>query len=483
MQVPFLDLKAQHAPLEEELTAAFRTIVRGAAFVGGPEVEAFEREFAAFCHVPGAVGVSSGTDALRFAYLAMGVKPGDEVITVPNSFIATTEALTQAGAAVRFVDVLPDTLLMDPTKLAAAITPRTVGIVPVHLYGTPADMDPIQEIARAHGLWVVEDAAQAQGAVYMGRRAGTMGEMAAFSFYPGKNLGACGEAGAVTSADAGRLEFVRKLREHGQAQKYYHDIEGYNGRLDALQAAFLRIKLRRLEQWNQARRALAALYRQRLSEAADVRIVAETPGSRSVYHLFVVRVPERDRRGPPRGPGGPPAGRVPAFAPGRRVVSRDGAGGGGDPQPADVSRDAVRPGRVRLRHAARVLRWAAEPLGGAGDDTAHAGVTATAPQLAVAEQGREELPGVSGVPDPYYVSVAYSHEPTDPRIRRHCEAMARRGWRVVHIGLAGPGESRVGRLNGVVLLRWSRRRYRGAGLLRYGWSYLQFSGSGGWLPG
>ena len=295
MQVPFLDLKAQHAPLEEELTAAFRTIVRGAAFVGGPEVEAFEREFAAFCHVPGAVGVSSGTDALRFAYLAMGVKPGDEVITVPNSFIATTEALTQTGAAVRFVDVLPDTLLMDPTKLAAAITPRTVGIVPVHLYGSPADMDPIQEIARAHGLWVVEDAAQAQGAVYMGRRAGTMGAMAAFSFYPGKNLGACGEAGAVTSADAGRLEFVRKLREHGQAQKYYHDIEGYNGRLDALQAAFLRIKLRRLEQWNQARRSLAALYRQRLSEAADVRIVAETRGSRSVYHLFVVRVPERDR--------------------------------------------------------------------------------------------------------------------------------------------------------------------------------------------
>ena len=295
MQVPFLDLKAQHAPLEEELTAAFRTIVRGAAFVGGPEVEAFEREFAAFCHVPGAVGVSSGTDALRFAYLAMGVKPGDEVITVPNSFIATTEALTQAGAAVRFVDVLPDTLLMDPTKLAAAITPRTVGIVPVHLYGTPADMDPIQEIARAHGLWVVEDAAQAQGAVYMGRRAGTMGAMAAFSFYPGKNLGACGEAGAVTSADAGRLEFVRKLREHGQAQKYYHDIEGYNGRLDALQAAFLRIKLRHLEQWNRARRAIAALYRGRLSEAPDVRIVAETPGSRPVYHLFVVRVPERDR--------------------------------------------------------------------------------------------------------------------------------------------------------------------------------------------
>src|SRR6266516_2844239 len=216
MQVPFLDLKAQHASLEAELTEAFRAIVRGAAFVGGPEVEAFEREFAAFCH-------AHGTDALRFGNLAMRIEPVDVVITVPNSFIATTEALTQAGAAVRFVDVLPDTLLMDPTELAAAITPRTVGIVPVHLYGTPADMDPIQEIARAHGLWVIEDAAQAHGAVYKGRRAGTMGAMAAFSFYPGKNLGACGEAGAVTSADAGRLEFVRKLREHGQAQKYYHD--------------------------------------------------------------------------------------------------------------------------------------------------------------------------------------------------------------------------------------------------------------------
>ncbi len=295
MQVPFLDLKAQHAALEGELTEAFRAVVRGAAFVGGPEVEAFEREFAAFCHADGAVGVSSGTDALRFAYLAMGIKPGDEVITVPNSFIATTEALTQAGASVRFVDVLPDTLLMDPRQLAAAITPRTVGIVPVHLYGTPADMDPIQGIARAHGLWVIEDAAQAQGAVYKGRRAGTMGAMAAFSFYPGKNLGACGEAGAVTSADAGRLAFVRKLREHGQAQKYYHDIEGYNGRLDALQAAFLRIKLRRLEQWNQARRSIAVQYRESLSAASDVRIVAETPGSSSVYHLFVVRVPERDR--------------------------------------------------------------------------------------------------------------------------------------------------------------------------------------------
>src|SRR5947208_5221006 len=295
MQVPFLDLKAQHAGLEGELTEAFRAIVRSAAFVGGPEVDAFEREFAAFCHADGAVAVGSGTDALRFAYLAMGIKPGDEVITVPNTFIATTEALTQAGASVRFVDVLPDTLLMASTQLARAITRRTVGIVPVHLYGTPADMDPILRVAERHGLWVVEDAAQAQGATYKGRPAGTMGAMSAFSFYPGKNLGACGEAGAGTSSDAGRLAFVRKLREHGQAQKYYHDIEGYNGRLDAPQAAFLRIKLRRLEQWNRARRAMAALYRGRLSEVPDVRLVAETPGSRPVYHLFVVRVAERVR--------------------------------------------------------------------------------------------------------------------------------------------------------------------------------------------
>ncbi|TMB98123.1 MAG: DegT/DnrJ/EryC1/StrS family aminotransferase [Chloroflexi bacterium] len=277
------------------MTEAFRAIVRDAAFVGGPEVDGFEREFAAFCHADGAVGVASGTDALRFAYLAMGIKPGDEVITVPNTFIATTEALTQAGASVRFVDVLPDTLLMDPKQLAAAITPRTVGIVPVHLYGTPVDMDSIEAVAQAHGLWVIEDAAQAHGATYKGRHVGTMGAMAAFSFYPGKNLGACGEAGAITSSDAGRLAFVRKLREHGQAQKYFHDVEGYNGRLDALQAAFLRIKLRHLDQWNHTRRSIAARYRENLSGVSDVRIVAETPGSSSVYHLFVVRVPERDR--------------------------------------------------------------------------------------------------------------------------------------------------------------------------------------------
>jgi dTDP-4-amino-4,6-dideoxygalactose transaminase len=295
MEVPFLDLKTQHVALETELVQAFQDVLRNAAFVGGSEVAAFEREFAAFCRAGKAVAVSSGTDALRFAYLAMGVRPGDEVITVPNTFIATTEALTQAGGIVRFVDVLPDTLLMDPRRLSSAVTERTVGIVPVHLYGTPADMDPIMEFARAHGLWVIEDAAQAHGALYKGRSAGSMGVMAAFSFYPGKNLGACGEGGAVTSSEDARLAVVRKLREHGQAEKYYHDLEGYNGRLDALQAAFLRIKLRHLQGWNEARRAIAAQYRERLSSVSDVQVVAETPGCVSVYHLFVIRVPERDQ--------------------------------------------------------------------------------------------------------------------------------------------------------------------------------------------
>jgi dTDP-4-amino-4,6-dideoxygalactose transaminase len=294
MNIPFLDLRTQHASLEGELIEALRRTIQDAAFVGGPEVEQFEHEFAAFCRTGGAIGVSSGTDALRFAYLAMGVQPGDEVITVPNTFIATTEALTQAGARVRFVDVLPETLLMDPDQVAAVIGPRTVGIVPVHLYGQPAEMDLISALARKHGLWIVEDAAQAHGAEYRGRRCGSMGEMGAFSFYPGKNLGACGEGGAVASSDLARLEIVRKLREHGQSRKYYHDIEGYNGRLDALQAAFLRVKLRRIEKWNEGRRRAARHYRQRLREVPHVRMLECPDHVTPVYHLFVIRAPRRD---------------------------------------------------------------------------------------------------------------------------------------------------------------------------------------------
>ncbi len=292
--VPFLDLVAPHRALEEPLVEAFRRALRGAQFVGGPEVEAFEREFATSCGARECVGVNSGTDALRFAYLALGVRPGDEVITVSQTFIATTEAITQAGGTIRFVDIDAETMTMDPAAVGAAIGPRTVGLVPVHLYGHAADMDPLLQLAQRHGLWVVEDAAQAHGATYKGRPAGSLGALAAFSFYPAKNLGACGEAGATVGNDPERLAVVRQLREHGQARKYYHDSEGYNGRLDAIQAAFLRIKLRHLPAWADGRRRAAAWYREALADVAEVRLPAEAPYARHCYHLFVIRAERRD---------------------------------------------------------------------------------------------------------------------------------------------------------------------------------------------
>jgi dTDP-4-amino-4,6-dideoxygalactose transaminase len=292
--VPFLDLVAQHKPLEAELVEVFRRAVQKAAFVGGPEVEAFEREFADFVGAPMAVGVNSGTDGLRFAYQAMGLKPGDEIITVSNTFIATTEAITQAGGVLKFVDVDEGTMTMDPAKVEGAIGPRTAGIVPVHLYGQSCDMDPILEIARRRGLWVVEDAAQAHGATYKGKPVGSMGALAAWSFYPGKNLGSCGEGGAVTGADAALLETVRRLREHGQARKYFHDIEGYNGRLHAIQAGFLRVKLRHLAGWNEGRRRAAAAYRTALAGISQITLPVEAGYSRHVYHLFVIQAERRE---------------------------------------------------------------------------------------------------------------------------------------------------------------------------------------------
>ena len=292
--IPFLDLVAQHAPLEEEILDVVRRAVRSAAFVGGAELTAFEREFATFVGAGEAAGVCSGTDALRFAYMALGVQPGDEIITVPHTFMATTEAITQAGGVVKFVDIDPDTMTMDSTQVAAAITDRTVGIVPVHLYGQPANMDPILALAKRHGLWVVEDAAQAHGALYKGRPCGSIGDLAAFSFYPGKNLGALGEGGATTGQDAKLLEAVRRLREHGQIRKYYHDSEGYNGRLDAIQAGFLRLKLRRLPTWNEGRRRAAGLYREALGDIEEIRLPIEAPYAHHVYHLFVVRTARRD---------------------------------------------------------------------------------------------------------------------------------------------------------------------------------------------
>lgn len=293
--VPFLDLVTQHRLLERELVDAFVRALRSAQFVGGPEVEAFESEFGAFSGVRACAGVNSGTDALRFAYMALGVRPGDEVITVAHTFIATAEAITQAGGAVRFVDIDERTMTMDPEAVRAAIGPRTVGIVPVHLYGQAADMDPILDIAARHGLWVVEDAAQAHGARYKGRSIGSLGAMAAFSFYPGKNLGSLGEGGAVTSNDARLIQNVRRLREHGQSSKYIHETEGFNGRLHAIQAAFLRIKLRYLGEWNAARRAVAAQYREALVNVAEVRLPEEASYCEHVYHLFVIRTKQRDR--------------------------------------------------------------------------------------------------------------------------------------------------------------------------------------------
>lgn len=292
--IPFLDLRQPHATLEAELLEAFRRALRSAQFVGGPEVAAFEKEFAAFVGTEAAVAVNSGTDALRFAYHALGVRPGDEVITVPNTFIATTESLTQAGATIRFVDVREDTLTIDTDAAAAAVGPRTVGIVPVHLYGQMADMDSLLELAARHRLWIVEDAAQAHGATHKGRAAGTLGALGAFSFYPGKNLGACGEGGAVTGRAGAVLEAIRRLREHGQSSKYVHEVEGYNGRMHAIQAAFLRIKLPHLEGWNASRRRAAALYRQALADIAEIRLPVEGPGATPVYHLFVIRAQRRD---------------------------------------------------------------------------------------------------------------------------------------------------------------------------------------------
>ena len=295
--VPFLDLKRQHDELLPELLARIRVVVESGTFAGGPELEAFEHEFARFCggRDVRCAGVGSGTDALRFALLALGLRPGDEVITVPQTFIATTEAITQAGGTIRFVDIDAATHTLDPRLLEAAVTPRTVGVVPVHLYGRPADMEPILAVARRHGLWVVEDAAQAHGARYRGRPIGTLGDAGCLSFYPAKNLGACGEAGAVISADPRLIDRVRLLRDHGQEHKYVHRIEGYNGRLDALQAAILRVKLRHLSGWNDARRRIAAWYGEELSGTAGIEPPVEPPYAWSVFQLYAVQVEDRDR--------------------------------------------------------------------------------------------------------------------------------------------------------------------------------------------
>ncbi|NQV01290.1 MAG: DegT/DnrJ/EryC1/StrS family aminotransferase, partial [Bacteroidia bacterium] len=257
-------------------------------------VTSFEKEFAEACSVDYSVAVNSGTDALRFIFLALNLKEDDEVITVPNTFIATTEAISQSGGRVVFVDIDPQTYNIDPSKIESAITSKTKGIVPVHLYGQTADMDSILAIAEKHGLWVVEDACQAHLSEYKGRKAGSMGIAAAFSFYPGKNMGACGEGGAVTTNDSGIAEKARMLRDHGQTKKYYHMLEGYNGRCDALQAAVLRVKLKELPQWNEARRRHAKMYDELLGEVLSVTLPKSAKTCLPVYHLYVIQIDNRD---------------------------------------------------------------------------------------------------------------------------------------------------------------------------------------------
>jgi len=317
--VPFLDLVTPHKELENDLVEAFRQALRSAAFVGGAQVEGFEREFAEFCGVKHCVGVANGTDAVRFALMAAGVGSGDAVVTVSHTFIATIEAISQAGAGTEFVDVDERSYCMSPVALEEyfkgcakdAATGRPIGkrtgkpikaVLPVHLYGQAADMDAIMAIAAKHNLIVVEDACQAHGAEYKSadggwRRTGTFGKAAAFSFYPGKNLGACGEGGAVATNDEQVARTVKMLREHGQSQKYYHDLEGYNGRLHAIQAAFLRVKLRHLDAWNAGRRAAAVRYAELFSQMPGVTVPYEPETSRAVYHLYVIRTEDREGLG------------------------------------------------------------------------------------------------------------------------------------------------------------------------------------------
>jgi dTDP-4-amino-4,6-dideoxygalactose transaminase len=317
-KIPFLDLVTMHHELEDELVDIYKIALNGAGFIGGPMVQGFEQDFAQFCESRFCVGVSSGTDALRFALMGSGIQSGDTVITVPNTFIATTEAISQAGGRPDFVDVDERTYTMDPKKLKQYFETKctwnaslrrafhktngspVTAVVPVHLYGQMADMDPILELAAQYNLRVVEDACQAHGAEYLSgkenrwRKAGSMGDAAAFSFYPGKNLGACGEAGGITTDNEQLAQTCRLLRDHGQSKKYHHEIEGYNGRLDAIQAGFLKVKLRHLKKWNNQRRYIAETYGKLFGASEEAITLPQQPQwSRSVFHLYVVLAPER----------------------------------------------------------------------------------------------------------------------------------------------------------------------------------------------
>ena len=318
-KVPFLDLVTVHRGLQDEFVDVLKTALSTAGFIGGPMVQGFEQDFAQFCDAKFCIGVGSGTDALRFVLIAAGIRSGDIVVTVPNTFIATTEAISQVGAHPDFVDIDERTYNIDTGKLRQylekdctwdvgtkrAFHKRTgkpvTSVIPVHLYGQMADMGPILDLAAQYNLKVIEDACQAHGAEYFSkkenrwRKAGSMGHAAAFSFYPGKNLGALGEAGAITTSNEDVARHCRMLRDHGQSKKYFHDIEGYNGRLDAIQAGILKVKLRKLVEWNEQRRKCAVVYDQQFASLGDgVKLPVQPTWAKSVYHLYVIRTPRRD---------------------------------------------------------------------------------------------------------------------------------------------------------------------------------------------
>lgn len=292
--IPLVDLKAQYQSINREIDGAISEVVESCQFILGPKVETFEEEFAAYCQTRFAFGLNSGTSALHLALLAAGVGRGDEVITVSYTFVATVAGILYTGARPVFVDIDPLTCNIDVEKIEAAITPRTKVIMPVHLYGTCADMDPILELAKRHNLIVVEDAAQAHGAEYKGRRAGSLGELACFSFYPGKNLGAYGEAGAVVTNNEKYVAVIRQLRDQGQSAKYLHERVGYNYRMEAMQGAVLGVKLRHLEDWTNARRRHAKVYESELANSG-VRLLTEPAHCRSVYHVFPLFTEQRDQ--------------------------------------------------------------------------------------------------------------------------------------------------------------------------------------------
>ncbi|MRR05855.1 MAG: DegT/DnrJ/EryC1/StrS family aminotransferase [Deltaproteobacteria bacterium] len=293
-KVPYLDLRAQYETIKEEIAAAIQQVLASTAFVGGPFVEKFEEEFAGWSGCTHALGVSNGTAALWMTLVSLGVGPGDEVITVPNTFIATAEAISMCGARPVFVDVDEQSYTMNAAMLENAVTPRTKAVIPVHLFGQPADMDPIIEFAEKHRLHVIEDACQAHGSTYKGKPVGSIGIAGCFSFYPGKNLGAYGEAGAVVTGDLELAKKIKMLRDHGQTKKYYHAMIGWNGRMDGIQGALLSVKLKHLSHWNDARRKNAASYNRLLAGIPALHLPQEMAYARHVYHIYAVRTKNRD---------------------------------------------------------------------------------------------------------------------------------------------------------------------------------------------